>query len=289
MKKIPKASIVIPVYNEEDSISQLIENIHQILNKFYDKNEIEILIVDDGSEDDSSQVISEIKNIRFFRHPKNQGYGSALKTGIKHAKSDIILIIDADKTYPVEYIPELLNKIDDYDMVVGSRSLKSENIPFIRKPAKYLIGKLANYLAETNIPDLNSGFRVFKKDIALKYYKILPSGFSFTTTITLAMLCNGYNVDYISIPYERRLGKSKFRPIKDTMNLINLLWRTTMYFNPLKIFLPFVFISFILSFISFLYDVVIHNDLTDKTIILFLAFVQITIITLIADLIDKRN
>ncbi len=123
----------------------------------------------------------------------------------------------------------------------------------------------------------------------MKYYKILPSGFSFTTTITLAMLCNGYNVEYIPIPYERRLGKSKFKPIKDTMNLINLLWRTTLYFNPLKIFLPFVVISFILSSASFVYDIIIRSDLTDKTIILFLAFVQITIITLIADLIDKRN
>ena len=121
-----------------------------------------------------------------------------------------------------------------------------------------------------------------------KFYKILPSGFSFTTTITLAMLCNGYNVHYLSIPYEKRVGKSKFRPFEDTANLINLIWRTIMYFNPLKIFLPFVVGSLLLLIISLLYDILIINDLTDKSVILFLAFVQITIITLIADLIDKR-
>ena len=281
------ATVIVPVYNEEKAIESVIASIKTALTPLDMK--YEIIVVDDGSTDQSSRIISNIDGIRYIQHPKNTGYGSALKTGIRYAEGEFVVITDGDGTYPNQAIPGLIRASAEHDMIVGARSINDHNIPLIRKPAKWLLGKLANYLSETVIPDLNSGLRVFRRDVALRFYKIFPSGFSFTTTITLAMHCNGYRVKYVPIEYNKRAGKSKIRPIHDTINFIQLILRTVMYFNPLKIFLPiatFVFIAFLLSSIV---DIVVRENLTDKTVIFFLAFVQILVLGLLADLIDKRN
>lgn len=280
-------SVVIPVYNEEKCIEDIVIELKKILRE--SNTDYELIIVDDGSTDKSAEIIERLDGIKFIRHSRNIGYGGALKTGIKKAKGNIIAITDADGTYPSEMIPELIKHVDEFDMVVGARAKDSKNISLLRKPAKWVLGKLANYLSETDIPDLNSGLRVFKKDVAIRFYHIFPPGFSFTTTITLAMHCNDYDVKYIPIEYGKREGKSKIRPIKDTLNFVQLIWRTVMYFNPLKIFLPlaaFLFFGFIVS-LSF--DIFVLDNLTDKTIISFLAFIQIIALGLLADLIDKRN
>jgi glycosyltransferase involved in cell wall biosynthesis len=280
-------SAIIPVYNEEKSIIRVINNLKNILTDMTVKSEI--IVVDDGSTDKSQEILQKIHGIKYFRHPKNIGYGGALKTGIKNAKGDIIVITDGDDTYPNEIIPELIKKMDKYDMVVGARAINDPNIPLIRKPVKWFLGKLANYLAETNIPDLNSGLRSFRKENAMNFYKILPSGFSFTTTITLAMHSNGLKVKYIPIEYRKRAGKSKISPINDTINFIQLIFRTIMYFNPLKVFLPIAGIVFVAFMISTAIDIFFLKNFTDKTVILFLAFIQILVVGLLADLIDKRS
>ncbi|MFQ5902165.1 MAG: glycosyltransferase family 2 protein [Candidatus Binatia bacterium] len=280
-------SVVVPVYNEEKSVKSVIKDLQGVLET--SGVNCELIVVDDGSTDRSAQILEEIEGIRYLRHEKNIGYGGALKTGIKNAKGEFIVITDADGTYPTEVIPELLNALDGYDMVVGARAGNDRNVPLIRRPVKWILGKLANYLSETDIPDLNSGFRAFKKDIVVRFYKMLPSGFSFTTTITLAMHCDGYRVKYIPIQYHKRQGKSKIRPIKDTINFIQLIWRTIMYFNPVKVFLPIAGVVFLGFMISALVDILISSNLTDKTVILFLAFIQISVIGLLADLIDKRS
>ena len=280
-------TVIVPVYNEEKAIEKVIANIKAALTELDIK--YEIIVVDDGSTDQSSEIIRNIDGITYMQHPTNTGYGSALKTGLRYAQGEFVVITDGDGTYPNQAIPSLIRASAEHDMVVGARSINDHNIPLVRKPAKWLLGKLANYLSETVIPDLNSGLRVFRRDVALRFYKIFPSGFSFTTTITLAMHCNGYRVKYVPIEYNKRSGKSKIRPIHDTINFIQLILRTVMYFNPLKIFLPiatFVFIAFLLSS---LVDIVVRENLTDKTVIFFLAFVQILVLGLLADLIDKRN
>ncbi len=139
-------------------------------------------------------------------------------------------------------------------MVVGSRTGKDVNIPFIRKPAKWFLNFLANYLSGTHIPDLNSGLRVLKKTLVERYFNILPSGFSFTTTITLAMSCNDYQVCYHPIDYYKRVGKSKIRPIHAYYFLL-LIIRTIVFFNPLKIFLPLGGICFFAGICKFTYDI----------------------------------
>lgn len=285
---LEEASIIIPAYNEREGISQVIESL-QSLKKRYG-NRWEIIIVDDGSTDGTPETIQNTRDVVLIRHPFNRGYGAAIKTGIRHAKYNTLIISDADGTYPVQDIPKLLAQLSKSEMVVGARGISNSNIPFMRKPAKWVLNKLANYLTGTKIPDLNSGLRAMKKDVVMKFIHLLPDGFSFTTTITLAMLTNDYAVDFVPIEYKMRSGRSKIRPIRDTLNFLQLIIRTVLYFDPLKIFLPisaFFFISSIAVLVlSYLFTPKVM-DIT--TVILFISGVQILAIGMIADLIDKRS
>ena len=280
-------SIVIPVFNEEKAIERVIKELHQTL--IQQDAKYEIIVVDDGSTDGSGAILRSMDHLRYVRHSKNIGYGAALKTGIKLARGSTIVITDADGTYPNERIPAFVKDLEECDMVVGARPKDSSNVPFLRKLMKWFLGKLANFLSETDIPDLNSGLRAFRKDVALRFYKLLPSGFSFTTTITLAMHTNGYKVKYVPIEYGKREGKSKIRPIYDSLNFIQLIWRTIMYFNPLKVFLPIAGVVFCAFVVSALVDIIVSNNLTDKTVMLMMAFIQVLVMGLLADLIDKRS
>ena len=279
-------SVLVPIFNEVNGIKDVINEIKEVLTEA--KINFEIVAIDDGSTDGSLEVLKDIDGIRIFKHLKNIGYGSAIKSGLRKSVGKYIVIIDADGTYPVKMIPKLITELKDQAMVVGARAISSENIPTFRKPMKWIIGKLANYLTQTKIPDLNSGLRAFRRDIAMKFYQMYPKGFSFTTTITLAMHCNGFDVKYIPITYGKRIGKSKINPIKDTINFLQLIYRTVLYFNPLRIFVPLSGIIFIVFMVFFLYDVIYLDNLTDKTLISFQTFIQVFIIGLIADLISKR-
>ena len=171
-----KCSIVIPIYNEQDAVIQTIEQICSIMEDT--DFQYEIVLVDDGSTDQTADNLDgfigdKYNNIKLIHHEWNQGYGAALKTGIKSSVNEIIVITDADGTYPNNDIPELLSHIDQYDMVVGARTGRNVKIPLVRKPAKWMINKLANYLSGYKIPDLNSGLRVMKKDLVEKYIMII--------------------------------------------------------------------------------------------------------------------
>ncbi|MEP9411186.1 MAG: glycosyltransferase family 2 protein [Candidatus Brocadia sp.] len=283
-----EASIIIPAYNEKEGIPQVIESL-QSLRKRYG-NRWEIIIVDDGSTDGTSEMIRNSQDIVLIRHPFNRGYGAAIKTGIRHAKYNTLIISDADGTYPVQDIPRLLAQLSKSEMVVGTRGISNSNIPFVRKPAKWVLNKLANYLTGIKIPDLNSGLRAMKKDIVMKFIHLLPDGFSFTTTITLAMLTNDYAVDFVPIEYKIRSGRSKIRPIRDTLNFLQLIIRTVLYFDPLKIFLPISACFFISSIAVLVLSYLFTPKVMDiTTVILFISGVQILAIGMIADLIDKRS
>ncbi len=283
-----EVSIIIPAYNEREGILPVIRSLQSLKERH--GNRWEIIVVDDGSTDGTPEIIKDMQDIVLIQHPLNRGYGAAIKTGIKHAKYAAIIISDADGTYPIHDIPNLLIHLSKNEMVVGARKSNSANIPFIRKPAKWLLNKLANYLTGINIPDLNSGFRAMKKDAVMKFIHLLPNGFSFTTTITLAMLTNGCTVEFIPIEYKMRSGKSKIRPIRDTLNFTQLIVRTILYFDPLKIFLPMSMFFFISSITVLVLSYLCTPRIMDiTTIILFISGVQILAIGMIADLIDKRS
>ena len=199
--------------------------------------EFEILVVDDGSKDRTAEE-ARATGVRVVQHRQNRGYGEALKTGIRHARFERIAIIDADGSYPPQEIPRLAALLDDAEMVVGARTGPNAAIPLIRRPAKKALTMLASYLTGVTIPDLNSGLRLFRRALAIEFFDLLPSKFSFTTTITLAALNSGYLVEYVEVDYYARTGKSKIRPIQDTFNFTMLILRMTLIFRPLKVYLP---------------------------------------------------
>jgi glycosyltransferase involved in cell wall biosynthesis len=278
-------TIIIPAYNEEKGIAAVLDNITSLEGTF------EIIIVDDGSSDSTADIVKKYSHVRLISHEHNMGYGAALKTGIQSASTDTVVIMDADGTYPHETIPDFIKTMQDgkYAMVVGARTGKNVKIPLIRKPAKWFINKLANYLSGMKIPDLNSGLRIMKKPIVELFLRFLPSGFSFTTTITLAMLVNSYPVKYVPIKYAKREGKSKIRPIRDTLNFIQLIIRTVLYFNPLKVFVPLSIFLVLLAVLLLAGSWFYLGKIMDVTFgVIVMTSVMVLAIGMLADLIDKR-
>jgi glycosyltransferase involved in cell wall biosynthesis len=244
-------SVVIPAYNEAGMVGAQIESVRDVMDRA--GYPYELIVVDDGSQDETGNIVRQHDAILVSKK-YNRGYGAALKTGIAAAKYDWILIIDADGTYPVESIPQLLQSLPDFDMVVAARTGKHVHIPLIRRPMKWVLGRLANYLAGHPIPDLNSGLRVFRKSLAQRFEQLLPSGFSFTSTITMSLLLNDYRVLYIPIDYHKRVGLSKVRALH-VYDFLLVILRTAIYFNPLRFFLPLGMMFFAVGIGKLAYDV----------------------------------
>lgn len=281
---MPPVSIVIPAYNEAAAIQPTLDTILRVLQEA--QIEGEIIVVDDGSKDGTADAILPSPQVRLFRHPQNKGYGASLKTGIRQACHNIVLITDADGTYPCDMIPVLLEKMTSYDMVVGARTGENVQVPLLRRPAKFLLNRLANYLSGVEIPDLNSGMRVFKRDVVMSYFRLLPSGFSFTTSITLALLTNDYNVLYVPIDYYKRTGQSKIRPIRDTINFFSLVVRVVLSYRPLRVFIPVASVFVFLSAIKVTYDIQAYDfHLATSTVVLLTVTFQLIVLGLIADLV----
>jgi len=283
-----KLSIIIPAYNEEKGISNVINELKGVMDET--SYSYEIIVVDDGSTDNTANIAREKDFVKLIQHPQNKGYGAAIKTGIKNATNDLILIIDGDGSYPAKDTPRLLEYAEQYDMVVGARTGKEVKIQLYRRPAKWFLSKLANYLAETKIPDLNSGMRIFRRKDIEKFFNILPDKFSFTTTMTLAYHTTGLLVKYVPINYYRRRGKSKIKPFKDGFNFIMLIFRTITYFNPLKVFLPAGLAFFVAAIFVFLYSTFFLGRFMDvTTIVLVVAAIQTVLFGLLADLVVRRS
>jgi len=286
-------SIIVPAYNEEDGIEGVVR---RLAGLEFGKGEVEILVVDDGSTDGTRDVLrslcEEIGALRVIEKPRNEGYGSALLTGFSAAKHEILVITDADGTYPEDRIAELVAIVEaGADMAIGARTGSDVHIPLIRRPAKAFLRMLASFLAEYPIPDLNSGLRAFRRSFVLAYRAILPKGFSFTTTITLAALTNHHQIEYLPIDYAARKGRSKIRPIMDTLGFMALIVKTILYFNPLKVFYPMTWFVGIGFLASLGYDLIIEDpaNLGDKTVLLFVAVMQVLTVGLFADLLCKRS
>ncbi|MEZ5978335.1 MAG: glycosyltransferase family 2 protein [Planctomycetota bacterium] len=285
-------TVVVPAFNESEGIEGVVDR----LSNLDVGVPLEVLVVDDGSTDGTSVKLDALKArypaLRVLHHGTNRGYGAALKSGFASARHRVVMITDADGTYPEDRIPDLLARIDDgAEMVVGARRGADVNIPLVRRPAKAILRQLASFLAGTPIPDLNSGLRAFRRELVLRYRPILPDGFSFTTTITLASLTNGHRVDYVDISYAHREGRSKIRPIRDTLGFTALIIRTVMYFNPLKVFYPAFGFLLLALMVSLGYDLFIESppNLGDKTVFLFVAAVQVLTVGLLADLVEKKS
>lgn len=283
-----KISIVLPVFNEEKAIAQVLEDVTRVMED--NKYDFEIIVVDDGSTDRTIEIAQKM-NVRIIKHASNKGCGAARKTGILNSKGDIIVMIDADGTYPADSIPELLKYFPEYDQVIGARRKEQGTFRILRQPAKWFMFSLAAYLAKTRIPDLNSGLRLFKKDIAAKYLYLIPNGFSCVSTITLLFLSNGYSVKFVPIEYYKRIGKSKFEAFSGTRDMLFTILRIVMYFNPLRIFVPLSFILFVSGAIKAVYDVRFSSirSMHSSDVLILLGAINILILGLLADLIVTQR
>lgn len=277
-------SVVIPAFNEEGAVRSTIEDVQAYIEPL--NIPFEIILIDDGSEDNTRRE-AEATGITVDFNEVNSGYGASLKRGVRQAQYEYVAILDADGTYPAKYLPDMLKKCRTQDMVVGDRGAGMRNVPLIRKPAKYLLNKLASFLAERTLNDLNSGLRVFRKTELIPFLPLLPQNFSFTTTITLCMSCNGKRMIYTPIEYGKRVGKSKIRPI-DFINFIILVLRVTVLFNPLRFFIPAGLFFFLLGFVKLAYDITQWN-LSESAIFSFLAAIMIWSLGLIADMISRLH
>lgn len=227
-------TIVIPALNEEEGIASVLDEIKNTMDEH--NFSYEIIVVDDGSSDETARIASG-KCSKVIRHPYSAGYGASIQKGIEASRFDVIGIIDADGTYPVKSLPELIKYIDEYDMVVGARTGKYYKESIIKHPSRKIFQFLCEFVAGRRIPDANSGLRVFRKDTVMKYKDNLCQGFSFTTTITLDMLINGDFIKFIPIEFYKRKGSSKINIIRDTLRTTQLLTQAILYVNPIKLFL----------------------------------------------------
>jgi hypothetical protein len=236
-------TVIVPALNEADAIGQVVADLVARYPGY------EILVVDDGSVDGTGEI-AESGGARVIRHPWNKGYGASLRTGCRQARGDIIVSFDGDGQHDPGDITRLVDEIGPHDMVVGTRSRDSYE-PLIRRPGKFILAAFANFLAGVKIPDVNSGFRAFKRDVILRYLHLMPSGFSFSTTSTFAMLKSGRPVKWVPIQVKRRIGSSSVSQVRHGLQTILLIVRLTTLFEPLKVFLP-ISGAFLLVAIGFL-------------------------------------
>jgi glycosyltransferase involved in cell wall biosynthesis len=281
-----EVSILIPACNEELTLGETLHQIGVVCSSLGSSSEI--IVIDDGSTDSTSSI-AHSAGVIVLRHDTNRGYGAALKTGLRAARGERVVIIDADLTYPPGRIAELLDGLAEADMVVGARTGESVHIPLLRRPAKWLLSKLANRVASRKIPDLNSGLRAFKKDLALRYMHLYPEGFSFTTTLTLAALCDGYEVRYVPVNYSKRTGKSKINPLRDTFNFVVLILRVAAYFDPLRVFLPATFLSGLISLFLLGYYFQKDGGVSDTGVLSCVVTLLMFMMGILADLVVRRS
>jgi glycosyltransferase involved in cell wall biosynthesis len=288
-ERVPDVSVVLPCYNEREHVEQEIKRIRAALDS--EGMTYELICVDDGSTDGTREILATIPGIRTILLPRNQGSGTARRIGTQQARGQVVVWTDADMTYPNELIPELVRTLDEnYDQVVGARKSEAGTYKLFRVPAKWAIRRLASYLTNTPIPDLNSGLRAFKRSVAEPYLKLLPPGFSCVTTITLAFLSNGHQIKYVPIDYFKRSGRSKFHPFRDAYNYLLQVLRMVMYFNPLRVLMPVALVLLGATFVKLISDLVVHRlHVAGSTVLVGLAAFNIMAIALLADLVVRRT
>jgi polyisoprenyl-phosphate glycosyltransferase len=288
-------TIVLPCYNEQTHVVAEIERITKAMDA--SGFSYELLVIDDKSTDDTLAVLREVEprfpHMRLMPFGRNGGSGTARRIGSQEAYGHIVVWTDADMTYPNERIPEFVQYLVDnphVDQVVGARTTEQGTHKALRVPAKWMIRKIAEILAGTKIPDLNSGLRAFRRQVSLPYLRLLPPGFSCVTTITLAFLSNQHQVDYVPIDYAKRSGTSKFHFVRDAYRYILQVLRMVVYFNPIKVLMPLALFMIGLGGVKAVIDVVQYTfRVTTNAMLLIVSGMIIAAVALLADLIVRSR
>jgi glycosyltransferase involved in cell wall biosynthesis len=281
-------SVVLPVFNESGHLEKEIFRIREALAA--SRYSFEILVVDDGSSDGSGDLLERIGGIRLLRFNTNRGSGSARKFGTLAARGRVVVWTDVDMTYPNDEIPDLVDRLDGWDQVVGARRTEEGTVKLLRKPAKWFIRRLASYLTGVKIPDLNSGFRAFRRDVGLQFLYLLPPGFSCVTTITMAFLSNGYSVKYHDIDYLPRAGTSKFHWWRDTRRYLLQVVRMVLSYEPLKVLMPPAVVLGLVGLAKLVYDLVDKDfRVGTNTIVVLGLTIALGLLAMLADLLVHIN
>jgi polyisoprenyl-phosphate glycosyltransferase len=291
----PYVSVILPCYNEQDHVTDEVARICAAMDA--SGYGYELVAYDDASTDQTLARLLEaaprFPRLRVVHFDRNGGSGTVRRIGTQQARGEVVVWTDADMTYPNERIPELvqmLEKDPSLDQVVGARTSEEGSHKILRVPAKWFIRKLAERLTNTKIPDLNSGLRAFRREVALPYLRLLPPGFSCVTTITIAFLSNQHDVRYVPIEYAKRSGTSKFHFVSDAYRYILQVLRMVMYFNPLKVLMPVALFLLALGFAKGIYDMVVHPLLfAVNTVLIFMSGLIIASLALLADLIVRSR
>jgi polyisoprenyl-phosphate glycosyltransferase len=291
----PYVSIILPCYNEQDHVAAEVARICAAMDE--SEYDYELLAFDDASTDATLARLHEIApsfpHLQVVHFYRNGGSGTVRRIGTQRARGEIVVWTDADMTYPNERIPELvqmLEKDPTLDQVVGARTSEQGTHKVLRIPAKWFIRKIAEMLTNTQIPDLNSGLRAFRRKVALPYLRLLPPGFSCVTTITIAFLSNQHDVRYVPIEYSKRAGTSKFRFVTDAYRYILQVLRMVMYFNPLKVLMPVALALLGLGIAKGIFDLAVHPLLfAVNTVLIFVSGLLIASLALLADLIVRSR
>jgi polyisoprenyl-phosphate glycosyltransferase len=291
----PYVSIVLPCHNEEGHVIAEVSRICEAMDASgYD---YELVAYDDASTDQTLARLYEaapaFPHLQIVHFHRNGGAGTVRRIGTQQAKGEIVVWTDADMTYPNERIPEfvqMLEKDPTLDQVVGARTSEEGTHKLLRVPAKWFIRKLAERLTNSEIPDLNSGLRAFRRQVSLPYLRLLPPGFSCVTTITIAFLSNQHDVRYVPIDYAKRSGTSKFRFVSDAYRYILQVLRMVMYFNPLKVLMPVALFLLALGIAKGIFDNVRHPFyFATNTVLIFVTGLLIASLALLADLIVRSR
>ena len=273
--EIKNYSIVIPAKNEAAGLKQLLP---ELLNL----DATEILVVDDGSSD-ATKAVCKKHSIKCISHPYAKGNGAAIKTGAKNAENDVIVFMDADGQHKPEDIQSLLKRMEEgFDMVVGARQAGSQ-ASFVRSLGNKFYNKFASVMVGHKIEDLTSGFRVVKKEPFLKFLYLLPNGFSYPTTITMAFFRAGYSISYVPIDMPKRIGKSHLKIWKDGIKFLLIMFRIGTLYSPLKIFFPLALLHFLTGLGYYAYTFFTVFRFTNMSALLFSTAIIIFLIGLVSE------
>lgn len=284
----PDVSVVLPVYNEAGHLVEEVERVRAGLDA--SEFSYEIIIVDDGSTDGSAELARELDGVRLAQFATNRGSGAVRRVGTQLSRGDVVVWTDVDMTYPNDQIPELVRALGSHDQVVGARTSEQGTHKVFRTPAKWVIRKLAIRLAGQDIPDLNSGFRAFRRDVAEQFLHLLPDGFSCVTTITLSFMTHGYSVGYMPIDYAPRAGESKFHWRTDTRKYLLQVVRMMLMYEPLRIMGGPGLLLLLLGIGKAVYDAIEDPVvIAINTLVLLVLAVMILLVGLLSDLIVRLN
>ena len=238
MTSLSSLSVVIPAYNEESGISAVLDRVLDIRAALagYGITGPEVLVVDDGSRDKTAEIVGAYKGVTLVRHTVNKGYGAALKTGFCHATGDMLAFLDADGTYPPEYLPQLCRSLQDgADLVIGSRMAGAKTeMPAVRRLGNLIFARIVTVIGNQHVSDSASGMRVFRKDVLDRLYP-LPDGLNFTPVMSTRAIHEGIKMVEVAIPYKERLGRSKLSVVRDGARFLNSIVWTALSYNPVRI------------------------------------------------------